>query len=1073
MFKSSDFHSSKLDFLKELIRSGKDINISDLSWNSPKALIASLAHAATQKTILLITAASQEESSLYNDFPLFTDAFIGDYPAWETLPNENVPPSPDTVGERYNLLNRLLSNERPIILCGLQALLQRVITPARLKSLSYTLKVGEEYPFSDLCEMFAQMGYRREAIASDKGEYALRGGIVDIYPVDSPDPVRIEFWEDRIEGIRRYDPIGQRSTEKIEKISLTPAKELELIVEETKLSSFFEFLPKETFVIFDDLHAISKRWEALQELGLPSDLFFDSLPLLIEQLSSFQKIYISNEKEIPPEFIGKMENSASWPSAFVPVSTYLQKNEDHILDLQGAELLHHLATVGSDQPITMLSSSEAEQKAFERKLEEESILLPPKTKKESGYLSAGFALEDGNLLLLPLTEFNRRYKIRRQKMRSTFHTAPGDNFNLSMGDLVVHHYHGIGKYLGITKRKNIHGVETEFFHIEYSSNSRLFVPLEQAGQITRYVGSSEKIPSLSTIGSPKWKRTKEKTQQEITAYAKELIELYAERSLRGGFPYPEDSSQMIAFEEDFPYTPTEDQLRAIHQIKIDMQSEKPMDRLICGDVGYGKTEVAMRAAFKAVVDGGKQVAILTPTTVLALQHYESLTERMANFPINIAVASRFQSTKEMKKTLDGLKEGKIDILIGTHRLISQDVVFKDLGLVIIDEEQRFGVKAKEHLKKIQIGVDYLTLSATPIPRTLYLSLIGARDLSVINTPPQERIPIKTFITVPNEETVRNALLRELARDGQAFVIHNRVETIYEFAAWIKELVPQARILVGHGQMDAKELDKIFHQFKSGQADILVATTIVENGIDIPNANTIIIDKADHFGVAELYQLRGRGGRWNRRAYCYFIVNNFHNLPEVTRKRLQALVQTSGYGGGLKVATADLEQRGSGDVIGIRQSGHVSAVGFYLYCRMLRETIQALQGEKSHFPIETKLDHTFDARLPEEYVNDFSLRMQLYQKIGQASNLEEVEQVYLEILDRFGAMAPEQVGWLYHLARIRVQAASFGIEEVKLTEKEMVLHKQGKIEKFGIQTFNTAKEYEEKVIKIMNLCSYSV
>ncbi len=606
--------------------------------------------------------------------------------------------------------------------------------------------------------------------------------------------------------------------------------------------------------------------------------------------------------------------------------------------------------------------------------------------------------------------------------------------------MVVHYHNGIGRYLGMEKKINNNGIETEFFIIEYAENGKLFVPINQAHLISKYIGADDELPKMHVLGGNRWKKTREHAENAIAGYAVDLLELYAKRQIKEGFGCQPDSPDMLAFEEDFPYVETEDQIDAIKKVKEDLISPKPMDRLVCGDVGYGKTEVAMRAAFKTSVDGQKQVAVLVPTTVLAMQHYENFVDRFANFPLRIGVLSRFRSAKETHETLKGIEEGSVDIVIGTHRIISEDVKFKNLGLVIIDEEQRFGVKAKEHLKKIKVDVDCLTLSATPIPRTLYLSLIGARDMSTINTPPQDRLPITTIIAEPHDQLLRNAIVRELTRDGQVYIIHNRVESIFLFAAKIQKLVPHAKIVVGHGQMASDEIDSVFHAFKKGEVDILIATTIIENGIDIPNANTILIDRADRFGMADLYQLRGRVGRWNRRAYAYFLVPNARQVPEIVRKRLEALALSSGYGGGMKVAMRDLELRGAGNILGTEQSGHVSSIGFHLYCKLLKRTMRTLQGQIPKMVTDTRVEFACDARLPGEYISEPSLRMEIYQRFGEAITLEEIDAIWAEILDRFGP-APEQALWLYHLTRVRAMASQKGYTQIKLDQFVLILEQQ--------------------------------
>lgn len=907
------------------------------------------------------------------------------------------------------------------------------------------------------------MGYQRKSIASDKGEFAIRGGIIDIFPVSSPDPFRLEFWGDELESIRIYDPIGQKSIKPIDSIEILPAQELEMLAKHSQYASILDYLGDNTIVIFDDLLALEDRYASLVNIG-GQNKAFSSIEDFLDQINPLQKILWSQKpieemtqtrhsslKEskayskktlfhpLSFEMFNRSWNAQRWRHLFRPLAHYLLPEE--LEGASGDELLSSLSKLPKKEyNLHFLCATEMEETNLQKRFADNQVSLPEKTHIHFGYLSSGMVIEDTKTILFPVTELTQRYKIRRQKLRSTYHISPAETYELVPGDMVVHMNNGIARYLGLEKRPNNLGISSEFFVLEYAENAKLYVPLNQAYLITKYVGADEESPRLHTLGSSRWKKTKEHTEKAILGYASELLEMYAKRTMKKGFAYPADSPDLLSFEEEFPFTETEDQLSAIASIKEDMLTEKAMDRLVCGDVGYGKTEVAMRAAFKAVVDGKKQVAVLVPTTVLAMQHYENFLDRVRHFPVNVGVLSRFRSAKEIRETLKGVAQGSIDILIGTHRIISNDVSFKDLGLVIIDEEQRFGVKAKEHLKKIKIGVDCLTLSATPIPRTLYMSLVGARDMSVINTPPQDRMPIKTIITEPNDQTLKNALLRELTRDGQAFIIHNRVESIFSYASHIQKLLPQARIIVAHGQMHADEVDAAFHAFKSGEADILVATTIVENGIDIPNANTILIDRADQFGLATLYQLRGRVGRWNRRAYAYFLVPNVKTLPEIVRKRLGALAEAGSYGGGMKVAMRDLELRGAGDILGLEQSGHVNSIGFYLYCKLLKRTINALQGKGPSIVGDCKVEFLADARLPEDYVNEVTLRMEIYQRLGEAISWEEVDALWEEIRDRFGP-APEAALWLYHLTRVRIFAARAGFTLVKQDKLSLTIEKQ--------------------------------
>lgn len=1048
--------STRLRALQQALQENDSIICEEL-WNAPKALIAALAQQVTGKHILILTGASQEEVRLFHDFAFFSERKVIDFPAWETLPSDHIAPSPDIVGDRYKVLREISESKQPyIILTSLQACLQRVISPDSFNKLYLTLKVGGNQPFEELIQKLTEMGYHRQPVATDKGEFAVRGGIIDIFPVSTPDPYRIEFWGDEIESIRIYDPIGQKSVSPATEVDIPPAEEMELLKKATHSNTIFDYLGSNTIVVLDDLLALEDRYASLVHMGGTPSSAFSSIDQMLDQIEPLQKLYWSQQ---PVEELGelhvldKLEGSfysehapmyrisvqmfnreiiaKRWQHPFVPIANFFLPEVPDNQEVSGQELLVALKKLEkSDTRLHILCATESEETSFQDKIQAAQIALPHHTTFHLNYLSTGLVLPDINSIIFPITEITHRYKIRRQKQRSTYHTVQSQIFDLTPGEMIVHMNHGVGRFLGLENRPNNQGIPTEFFQLEYADQAKLYVPMNQAHLISKYIGASEEVPKMHTLGSNKWKKTRDNTEKAILAYAQDLLQLYAQRSMKQGFAYPEDSPDMRAFEEDFPFVETEDQLSSIGAIKQDMASTQSMDRLICGDVGYGKTEVAMRAAFKAVVDGHKQVAVLVPTTVLAMQHFETFVERMANFPVTIGVLSRFRSAKEIRETLKGIAEGTVDIVVGTHRIISEDVIFKDLGLVIIDEEQRFGVKAKEHLKKLKLNVDCLTLSATPIPRTLYMSLIGARDMSVINTPPQDRLPITTIIAEPNEQVLKNALLRELARDGQAFIIHNRVDTIFEAADRIKQLLPQARVVVGHGQMHADEIDQVFHAFKSGRADILVATTIVENGIDIPNANTILIEKADHFGLADLYQLRGRVGRWNRRAYAYFLVRNLHRLPDISRKRLNALAESSGYGGGMKVAMRDLEIRGAGNILGLEQSGHVAAIGFHLYCKMLKRTVSALQGKVPMNLTDTKIEFMVDARLPEEYVNEVSLRMEIYQRLGEALSWEEVDAIWEEVQDRFGP-PPESAQRLYYFTRIRVYAAQHQFTLLKL------------------------------------------
>ncbi|HEY4255152.1 MAG TPA: transcription-repair coupling factor [Chlamydiales bacterium] len=1020
--------SPSLKAFQEALREGGSFLLEEL-WDVPRAIIALIAAKTTNRSVILLTGSVREDRLFENLSELAPDLVL-EFPAWETLPGEEIAPSPDILGKRMEALDKLTQKKGPsIVLCPVASFLQKVTSSEQLKPLFLRWKKRDKVSFNQIPEQLTALGYRRSAVVSDKGEFAVRGGIVDLFPVSSSDPFRLDFFGDEIEEIRTFDPVGQKSIGKVEELFISPANELSMLQKSSTLRCIADYFSETPLFLWDDLLAIEDSYVALKTMPGAKSSYFFSMEELLDRYKNAQHLFCAPKKielmgefrktartkwfeEISFEALSRTFQAKRFFHSFQPVADYFEVPEE-------TELLD-AARFEKNLQLLFLNSNETEEREVKERLAKAE--LPEKTSFEKGYLTAGFIVADIPMAVIPNAEISHRTKIRRQKWRSTYHTPASEFHALQPGDLAVHFHSGIGRYLGMEKQINHLGVETEFLTLEYAEKSKLFVPLSQAYLVSRYIGADEAAPTLSQLGSKRWQTTRQSAQAQIVGYASDLLKLYAERAVEGGVKYPLDSDLMKQFENDFPYQETEDQLLAINALKNDLCSGKAMDRLVCGDVGYGKTEVAMRAAFKAVVDGKKQVAVLVPTTVLAMQHYETFSERMRGFPIRVDVVSRLKTAKETKKTLNAAEAGQIDILVGTHRLLSQDIRFKDLGLIIIDEEQRFGVRAKEHLKKLKTNVACLTLSATPIPRTLYMSLVSARDMSVINTPPQDRLPVKTILAETDLDLITNALLRELARGGQAFFIHNRVESIYERAKLIGELVPSARIGIVHGQMDADDADVIFHKFKSNELDLLFATTIVENGIDIPNANTILIDRADTYGIADLYQLRGRVGRWNRAAYAYFLIPKDKSLPDVTRKRLNALVEASGYGGGMKIAMRDLEIRGAGDILGVQQSGQVSSIGFHLYCKLLKKAIEAIKKQKPISFEETKVESPFDARFPEDYISEVSLRMELYYRLGEVSTFAEISELFAEIKDRFGDFPPS-VYWLYHLTRLRAFATA--------------------------------------------------
>lgn len=1001
-------------------------------WEPTKALLATLLVHTTKKSVLLITGGAREDK-LFNDLSFFDPSLPLEFPAWETLPGEEIPPSPDILGKRFEALHLLLNKKGPsIVLCPVPALLQKIVPKETLSPLLSQWEKNTKIPFDQLSEMLSELGYKRNPIVSDKGQFAIRGGILDLFPVSSSDPYRIEFFGDVVESIRTFDPAGQKSIAKTDSFFLSPALELPLLQKANRLVSIADYM-HEPWIFWDDLLAIEDILVSLKKMPGAQSTFFSKFEELMKKFEHHIFCSPQNIEELSVTTKAKERTKYFQNITFETFhQTFAATRFFHPF-----QKIEDINEINPENALLFLNRNETEETEVKKQIAPFSF---PHVEFEKGSLTSGFTTLDLFFSVIPNSTLSGRTPIRRQKWRASHHTPASEFHALTPNDLVVHYHSGIGKYLGMEKQKNHLGVETEFLILEYADQSKLFVPLSQAYLVSRYIGTKEETPHLSELGGKRWQKVRDSATAQIVGYANDLLLRQAERVVKGGFRFAPDSDLLERFEKDFPYVETEDQLLSIAEIKKDMTSDQPMDRLICGDVGYGKTEVAMRAAFKAVVDGGKQVAVLVPTTVLAMQHFDTFSQRMSGFPVTVDVVSRFRSVKQTKETLERVRKGQVDILIGTHRILSQDVHFKDLGLIIIDEEQRFGVRSKEHLKKFKVGVDCLTLSATPIPRTLHMSLVNARDMSVISTPPQDRLPIKTIIAENEPELIQNALLRELARNGQAFYIHNRVETIYGKAEEIQKIVPAARVDVVHGQMDPDDIDSVFHKFKQGQIDVLFATTIIESGIDIPNANTMLIDRADTYGLADLYQLRGRVGRWNRSAYTYFLIPKHVRITEHARKRLSALAESSGFGGGMKVAMRDLEIRGAGDILGVQQSGQVSSIGFHLYCKLLKRAIDSLKKKKPISFHETKMEFSFNAHFPDAYINDVSLRMELYHRLGEASTAQEVDELLSELKDRFGE-PPLPVLWLYHLARIRVFAAEHRFTLLKFGTLSFVAERQ--------------------------------
>lgn len=1007
-----------------------------------KALIVSLLLTSFNETILYVSA--QNDPTILSDLEFFGKT------ALELPHTSELETGPDIFGLELQTLNELKKNPIAVLSLGVDSLNRLYTAPNDLKENALLFTVNHTYNFDELDKSFTEMGYHLKTLVTEKGSFARRGGIIDIFPYDAHHPVRMEFDDHELISLREFDPVLQTSIRKINSCRLIGCMNHE------KKVSLFTYISKNPLIIFDGLEHLEEQWLFSQKLkkeplSLPEGpkLFFAEQPLssLFEQ------------EQDTHQFLNLGLNLVRYPHPFLPVASFFITSSKPNFE----ELKYELSAFEGEA--CLVYASEAEKNV----IIEKGLTLPLKP----GFLSAGYYSPQTHTLVLSFTDFSDKKHVRRHALRLTSqHSGAHKDFEMfNQGDVVVHAHQGIGKCQGVEKRINHLGQEAEYFKLEFADKAVLYVPIKDAHLITRYVGASDTLPTFSQLGSSKWQKIRAQTQASIIGYAKKLLELAAKRQMDKGFHYPEDSLLQKQFEDDFPFIATDDQIKAIASIKDDMKKTVPMDRLICGDVGYGKTEVAMRAAFKAVSDGKKQVCVLVPTTVLAMQHFENFKERMSNFPVTLGILSRFSSPKEIKATLQSLKEGNINILIGTHRVLSSDVVFKDLGLLIIDEEQRFGVKAKEGLKQLKATIDCLTLSATPIPRTLYTSIVGMKQMSIIATPPYDRLPIRTVLSVSDETFIKQALLKELARKGQSYFIHNRVDNLPLIHKKLKAMIPEANIGIAHGQMDPEQIDTVFHAFKTGALDILIATTLVENGVDIPNANTIFIDNAHQFGISDLYQLRGRVGRWNKAATCFLLLPKNYNLDEVSRKRLEAIVSTSGFGGGLKVAMRDLEIRGAGDLLGIEQSGHVSQVGFTLYCKMLKKTVMSMQQNKPLASIDTKIEFPFEARLPESYISDIDTRIEFYHRYGDVDSEEEVDAIYKEMIDRFG-QAPKEALWLYVLSKLKAFAQSQFLLTIVINKMTTTFEKskKGQIEKYAIALSSHKNPLEflsELTTKILN------
>ncbi len=921
---------------------------------------------------------------------------------------------PESAAEWFSVLEILARSESCVVICGSDAFAGKAPSPTALRASRTPLKPGSALDPAELAKFLTDHGYERVPTVTARGQFAVRGGILDLFAWQAPKPLRLEFFDTDLESIREFDLDSQASTAKLLESDL-------LLAEPSSEATVADYRRKADLVISFGAEIEKPDVRILEGAAEYNSEEDDTLACYGSPLGTFEAGDFVLEETRRENFFRQLNDwkRGGWDIAMVFGN---RGEEERFAELAGKDLERDLG------------------------------LIPIR-----GELLAGFTVPVSKLAVLSSSELFGRYRTPGGPRRSLLEKARAARARATIdemeeGDLVVHYEYGIGRFKGIQQ-----GDEGDELVLEYRDGVQLGVPLEQAHLVGKYVGLGGKTPELNKLGGAAWKTARKAAEKSIMDYAAQLLRVQAERQGEVGFAHPPDSRWMWEFERSFHYTETTDQRRAIDETKFDLESTRPMDRLICGDVGFGKTEVAIRGAFKAITSG-KQVAILVPTTVLAEQHWRTFRERMSDYPIRIDLLNRFRTASEVRETIAGLEDGSVDLVIGTHRLVSGDVKFKDLGLVVVDEEQRFGVAHKEKFKQLFRQVDVLTLSATPIPRTLYMALMGARDMSTIDTPPPNRVPVSTTVCAYDERVIRDAIRREMKRGGQTFFLHNRVKTIDMMAAKIRELVPEAKVLIGHGQMDKDDLEVVMHAFVKGEADVLLATTIIETGIDIPNANTILIDRADRFGLADLYQLRGRVGRAGEKAYAILLLPRDMMTVGDARKRINAIKEYTALGSGFKIAMKDLEIRGAGNLLGTKQSGHISQIGFELYCQLLRQSVDRLKGRKDAPRGETSFKADFiafsetayaredpklvlPAFLPAAWLEETKVRITAYREISEAGTLKAIDALEASWRDRFGRI-PEAAARLLEITRIKALAAIEGIASVEISGQRLMLHRNG-------------------------------
>lgn len=1101
------------EYIKTIENKKSPIAISGLTDVGMTQMISATREFA-KRPILVITYNEIQAQKILKDIKYFTDK-VYYLPKKEIVTYDYVAESKDLPYERIETLNKMQEMRTGVVITTIEAVLQKMISKKALYKNTLNFKVGDSENLETIKQKLVELGYVRCDLIEGRGQFSVRGGIVDI-SVNEKEGVRLEFWGDEIDSIRYFNVVSQRSTENIDKITIYPAHEyilesnIEDVITNIRNTIYSEKLQE---TIEQDIELI-KAGNYISKIDRYLNSFYTEQDTILDYITDKYLVFLDEQSKIEQRTINVNKDSQNIiqllidkekivPEALKNICNFNQF-EDKLNDKQiiYVEKLDNEVKIQAEKYKWIykernFSKSEIEilfKELLKAQEEKKRIYILAETKEKAkkicsllnekeiinkyeenlnqtiivknteslvtvsvGKLSSGFECFDTNQLVITSQELIEGEKRKTYKSSAFKEGEKVVYADLKIGDYVVHKNYGIGIFIGVNTI-TADGTTKDYIKLKYYGDDVLYVPTNQLDSVRKYVGGDEGGLKVNKLGTKEWLNTKAKVKKNLRQVAKELIELYAKREKSKGYAFPADTPWQTQFEDSFPYQETDDQLRCIDEVKKDMENSKPMDRLLCGDVGYGKTEVAIRAAFKAVM-GGKQVAYLAPTTVLAEQQYKEFKERMTNFGIRVEVLNRFKTKKQQTEIINKLKLGEVDIVVGTHRILSKDVEFKDLGLLIIDEEHRFGVKDKEKIKQYKATIDVLTMTATPIPRTLHMSIVGVRDMSVIYEPPYNRKPVQTYVLEYDQEVIKEAITRELERNGQVFYLFNNVERIIQKADEISNLVPEAKVVYAHGQMTGHEIENIMEEFIEGKTNVLVCTTILESGIDIPNANTIIVENADRMGLAQLYQIRGRVGRSDRQGYAYITYKRDKLLSEIADKRLKAIKEFTEFGSGFKIAMRDLEIRGAGSLLGEIQSGHLEQVGYDTYCNLLDEVVKEMQGEEVKQEIDVQIDLDATCYIPDEYISDSSQKIEIYQDIALCKNEEDIQNVIDEMIDRFGNM-PSEIENLIEIARIKILCKKLNISKVQGKRSFAVFTFE--LGEFNIDVNELAKNYRNRI-----------